>query len=95
MSKYINRKKILKEIDKRTKKMIPDSNGKHYMSIEAMREFIADFDTVKMKPVIHAKWIANSYPTMLSKCSNCGFDCGAASFKYCPMCSAVMGGDKK
>ena len=33
--------------------MIPSSDGNHYTSVEAMREFIANFDTVKVNPVIH------------------------------------------
>ena len=35
------------------KKMIPSSDGNHYTSVESMREFIANFDTVKINPVIH------------------------------------------
>ena len=54
MIKYINRKKLLEELDERTKKMIPSSDGNHYTSVEAMREFIANFDTVKVNPVINA-----------------------------------------
>ena len=54
MIKYINRKKLLEEIDKRAEKMIPSSDGNHYTSVEAMIEFIANFDTVKVNPVIHA-----------------------------------------
>ena len=53
MIKYINRKKLLEEIDKRAEKMIPSSDGNHYTSVELMREFIANFDTVKVNPVIH------------------------------------------
>lgn len=54
MIKYINRKKLLEEIDKRAEKMIPSSDGNHYTSVEAMRECIANFDTVKVNPVINA-----------------------------------------
>ena len=34
--------------------MIPSSDGNNYTSVEAMREFIANFDTVKVNPVINA-----------------------------------------
>lgn len=54
MIKYINRKKLLEEIDKRAEKMIPSSDGNHYTSVEAIREFITNFDTVKVNPVINA-----------------------------------------
>lgn len=35
------------------KKMIPSSDGNHYTSAEAMREFISNFDTVKVNPIIY------------------------------------------
>ena len=57
MIKYINRKKLLEEIDTRAEKMIPFSDGNHYTSVEAMREFIANFDTVKVNPVIHTLFL--------------------------------------
>ena len=56
MNKYINRKKLLEELDERAKKMIPSSDGNHYTSVELMREFIANFDAVKVNPVINA-WV--------------------------------------
>lgn len=34
--------------------MIPSSDGNHYTSVEAMREFIANFDAIKVNPVINA-----------------------------------------
>jgi hypothetical protein len=38
-----------------------------------------------------AIWNPSDVPgSMLSKCSNCGFDTAAASFKFCPMCGAEM-----
>lgn len=54
MIKYINRKKLLEEIDELAKKMIPSSDGNHYTSVEAMREFIANFDGIKVNPFINA-----------------------------------------
>ena len=54
MIKYINRKKLLEEIDKRAEKMIPSSDGNHYTSVEVMKEIIDNFDTVKVNPVINA-----------------------------------------
>ena len=38
-----------------------------------------------------ATWGPSDVPnSMLSKCSNCGFDTAAATFKFCPMCGAEM-----
>lgn len=48
MNKYISREKLLEKIDKLTEKMLPDQDGDHCVSIEAVREFIANFDTVDL-----------------------------------------------
>lgn len=65
MIKYINHKKLLEEIDERAKKMIQSSDGNHYTSVEAIREFIANFDAVKVNPVINA-WFFN-YGNILTR----------------------------
>lgn len=37
------------------------------------------------------KWIVSHVPgSMLWECNQCGFDCGAHSFNFCPMCGAKM-----
>lgn len=33
--------------------MISSEDGNHYTSVEAMREFISNFDTVKVNPIIY------------------------------------------
>ena len=45
----------------------------------------------------HGKWIENDIPededvpeSVLSKCSICGYQLGAHSFKYCPICGVRM-----
>lgn len=39
----------------------------------------------------HGKWVESDVPeSMLSKCSVCGYQLGAHSFKYCPICGARM-----
>lgn len=43
-----------------------------------------------------AEWGPSDVPgSMLSKCSHCGFDTAAATFKFCPECGADMRGEKK
>ena len=52
---------------------------------------IEDAPTEDVQPVVHARWIKNDIPNSeLSKCTNCGYDLGAWSFKYCPNCGAKM-----
>ena len=37
------------------------------------------------------RWVSNGIPdSMLSKCTVCGFPCGAYSFSYCPICGSRM-----
>lgn len=36
-------------------------------------------------------WIPSHVPgSILDECSECGFSCGAFTFKFCPMCGAKM-----
>ena len=43
--------------------------------------------------VSHGKWIESDIPeSALSKCSVCGFGCGAYTFRYCPKCGCRMDG---
>lgn len=101
MSKYIKRKKLLEEIDKRTQKLIPDSNGRHFLSIEAVREFIANFDCIKAKPIIHAKWEPDEESSVKEPCYRCS-NCGAVleedynwhNHNFCYNCGARMDGDE-
>jgi len=38
-----------------------------------------------------AQWIPSDIPdSILDKCSECGFDLGANTYHYCPMCGAKM-----
>ena len=40
------------------------------------------------------KWIRSSVKeSMLWECDQCGYDCGAHSFNFCPNCGADMRGD--
>lgn len=53
---------------------------------------IDDAPTIEERP--KGKWIESDVPeSMLWKCSVCGYQLGAHSFKYCPMCGADMSGD--
>lgn len=49
--------------------------------------------TVDVAPVVHGHWRDNGIAgSVLVKCTVCGFDCGASSFFYCPVCGAKMDG---
>lgn len=44
----------------------------------------------------HGKWLKSDIPeSVLTKCSICGFDCGAYTYNYCPNCEAKMDGGKE
>ena len=46
--------------------------------------------------VVHGRWVGNGIPeSMLSKCSVCGFPCGACTFNFCPNCGAKMDGERR
>ena len=44
----------------------------------------------------NGKWIVSHIPdSMLWECNQCGFDCGAHSFNFCPNCGADMRGEQE
>lgn len=46
--------------------------------------------------VRHGQWLPSDIPdSILDKCSECGFDMGAFTFRYCPSCGAKMDGGQK
>lgn len=45
------------------------------------------------REVGHGHWLPSDIPdSILDKCSECGFDTGAFTFRYCPNCGAKMDG---
>ena len=56
---------------------------------------IDEAPTADVEEVKHGEWIDNEIPcSMLSKCSLCGYPCGAYTLNYCPNCGAKMDGGK-
>jgi rubrerythrin len=52
-------------------------------------EGIKQLENYVSHPVGH--WIPSHIPeSILDECSECGFSCGAFTFKYCPNCGAKM-----
>lgn len=52
--------------------------------------------TVEARPVVHGRWVDNGIPeSMLSRCSVCGYSCGAYSMNFCPNCGCIMKADMR
>ena len=82
MARYIDADKLIYN-------EITDEHGDTYLVVHAPE--IDNAPTEDVQPVVHGKWIKNDIPNSeLSKCTNCGYDLGAWSFKYCPNCGAKM-----
>ena len=61
--------------------------------LDSIRADIARAPAADVVEVVHGCWGDNGIAgSMLSKCSVCGFNCGAYSFPYCPHCGAKMNG---
>lgn len=62
--------------------------------LDSFFKYLASRPTID--PVKHGKWGASDIPdSILSKCSVCGFSCGAYTFNYCPDCGSRMDGDQE
>lgn len=79
--------KIIDMIDNAPTVPLPDFK-------EGYKQAILDGKTNFSRP--KGKWVESDVPeSILSKCSLCGFHCGAKTFNFCPMCGADMRGDKE
>jgi hypothetical protein len=55
--------------------------------------FIDAVPAADVVEVRHGRWLPSGIPdSILDKCSECGFDTGAFTFRYCPNCGAKMDG---
>lgn len=65
--------------------------GRHSGIADAIAAQIVNIPSSNVAPVVHGRWAKSDIPgSMLSKCTECGFSCGAHTFKYCPSCGAKM-----
>ena len=82
MAEYIEREEALEAL-------LYEICGTGYQTTAMMA--VRRIPAADVAPVVHGGWIDNGIPgSMLSGCSECGFTCGAYSFKYCPNCGAKM-----
>lgn len=76
----IYREDVLRIIDRKTVR------GKLQVAREVLKLPSAD-----VQPVVHGEWVVSHIPdSMLWECNQCGFDCGAHSFNFCPKCGCKM-----
>ena len=67
-----------------------------WAAIMAIERDVRDMPAADVAPVVHGKWGDNGIAgSILSKCSVCGYNCGASSFSYCPICGAKMDGENE
>ena len=63
-------------------------------SLEAYKEQLENMPSAQPERK-NGKWIVSHIPdSMLWECNQCGFDCGAHSFNFCPNCGADMRGEQ-
>ena len=66
------------------------------LSFSVVKRYIMRQDAVDAVEVVHGRWVDNGIPeSMLSKCTVCGFPCGACTFNFCPNCGAKMDGERR
>ena len=82
MSNLISKKELYRKLG--------EAYNKGYLTWganEIIRDIIGECDSVENK----GEWIESDIPeSMLHKCSKCGYQLGAYSFNYCPMCGREM-----
>lgn len=72
--KYVEKEAMLEYIDQNIPRMIPNKDGKYPIPIEAVRNFIATFDTSDVVEIVRCKdckWRGSEECAMFYRC-----DCG-------------------
>ena len=104
MPEYIEREAALREIERREEFMV----GNKYISVSAMKLFVANRPAADVVPVVHGRWEEVDWVEMESgghelirtpnaalRCSNCR-NCFKKELlwkhNYCPNCGAKMDG---
>ena len=85
MSKYIEREKIGKMIDR--------CKGLIVINAVDVSAAIDELPAADVAPVVHGRWLKNTrFKEKRRKCSECGFH-SEFEFNYCPNCGAKMDGE--
>lgn len=88
MTRYIDSDKLIFQL--RQNQMWTKSRDLTEAIITVQNQPTADVVEVK-----HGEWRDSEIDSMLSKCTLCGYPCGAYTLNYCPNCGAKMDGGKK
>ena len=90
VKEYIDREAVMKILRGYSLEN-PSALGRHSGAVDVAMSAVEQISAADVAPVVHGRWIDNGIPeSMLSRCSVCGFGCGAYTFKFCPMCGAKM-----
>lgn len=99
MNDYISRKSVIAGLDyiinELNKLITDDSSNDGYTDIknqvEEIKRGVLNIQPEDVQPVVHGEWVVSHIPdSMLWECNQCGFDCGAHSFNFCPKCGCKM-----
>lgn len=90
MARYIDGEQVIREL-----LSLSQTDGIYgrglKRGIELALAIVNRQDTADVVEVKHGEWIDNKIQdSMLSKCSLCGYPCGAYTLNYCPRCGAKM-----
>ena len=86
---YVSREKIIEHIEKFYDTVPLYTDERHL--IAGLKAYVENLPTADVTEVKHGEWTDNEIQgSMLSKCSLCGYPCGAYTLNFCPNCGAKM-----
>ena len=89
-SDYFSREAAKKELCERCSDFTMCTRSDNDCPITRGLNSLPAADVVEMR---HGRWLPSDIPdSILDKCSECGFDTGAFTFRFCPNCGAKMDG---
>lgn len=93
MTDYIERDRLMSEIEKSVEAAVQDGNLVVADAFETMRDLVYAFPAADVRPVVRGRWVDEPDSNRMCACSLCGqwitkelSDC----FNYCPNCGADM-----
>ncbi len=89
MDEYIRKEDALRVISDVLFETDPD--GKEQIAVLKCSHSVRELPAADVVPETHGSWRSSDVPdSMLCRCSRCGFNTGAYTFRYCPHCGARM-----
>lgn len=91
INEYVERRMVIDAIADKMNQGFIEDRFIMPQELQDLQDEVEAIHSADVAPVVHGRWIESDIPgSMLDKCTECGFRCGAYTFRFCPNCGAKM-----